>query len=1063
MSKKLVYLIFFISMLGLAEGQALGGYRLQPISGADGVFQTVIIDGVTVYSSFANRGSYDPYMYFRCSEEIRQQPVYLEVTYKDIGYGMFGVEYNSRSTNYQIAETGYENYVQGTGRERTAVFELTNADFRNAQNLKSDLRLFCEVTFQMNIVSAYVYLEPTRLFLENENPLSLSHKAVKFDAPGDFLEVPHSATIAPLEFTIELWFKVHGLGSPLATWWEQTLLHKPGRGNDGYNIRLAGKQFPLSVHALAQPGAVWTGEIIKPNIWYHLAAVKDSDSLKMYFNGLLANYSGPGENQYPPNTRSPLRIGEHFGDPDAYLLGLRGSIDELRIWNHPRSQSEIVAAMHEKLSGNEQGLGAYWDFDELVDGAVADLSPNSNDAILHGQASLIPSEVDMAPPSPIRPDIADPHLVGWWKLDDGSGTTAIDSSGNGFDIPLHNTRNTTWEDGVLGGALHFRGTGHGHVENFNYSDNAITVCAWVRHDAFRIGEIERYITVAPEVAVIRKDWDGSLNFYIKTDGNLGHLWGNNVLREGRWYHVAGTWDGLTQRLYIDGVEIASQVRGGVLGNTSNVEMCSEGESFNGMLDDVRIYNRAQTQEEIQVIMQGEEFPYASNPYPADGAVLADTNVTLSWEPGFGAILHYLYFGDDYDVVSNATGGMPCGAWTYSPGTLDSEKTYYWRIDEVDGVTTYKGDVWNFSIITLLPPPESTKIFDDDFSSDSGMWTYAEVAINDFGEKYPGSAYRDVTNEYLVLTENRNSQCGVVWLNQDIFSPFTVEFKYLAGGSSGRWSADGLVFMFYKKKDYEPLDGGSLGFMTIPQPMTAVSGYGIEFDNYENDLDFPDPSGNHIALIEDSVSNHLVYRDDSRTEDNRWHDVRVTVGSSTIEVYVDNEMLFTWEGLIERTYGGIGFGAGTGAGTNRHLIDDVKIYQPPPPSDLSEALDTALSFTTGGDADWFSQTTTSYYEGEAAQSGDISHNQESWIQTTVSGAGTVSFYWKVSSEEDEDFLEFYVDGSRQEEICGSEGWEQEDCTISTSGSHTLEWRYVKDGSGDSGSDCGWVDKVEWVTN
>ena len=60
MCRKLIHLIFFISMLGLAEGQAQDGYRLQPISGADGVFQTVIIDGVTVYRSFATRDSYHP-------------------------------------------------------------------------------------------------------------------------------------------------------------------------------------------------------------------------------------------------------------------------------------------------------------------------------------------------------------------------------------------------------------------------------------------------------------------------------------------------------------------------------------------------------------------------------------------------------------------------------------------------------------------------------------------------------------------------------------------------------------------------------------------------------------------------------------------------------------------------------------------------------------------------------------------------------------------------------------------------------------------------------------------
>ncbi len=84
-----------------------------------------------------------------------------------------------------------------------------------------------------------------------------------------------------------------------------------------------------------------------------------------------------------------------------------------------------------------------------------------------------------------------------------------------------------------------------------------------------------------------------------------------------------------------------------------------------------------------------------------------------------------------------------------------------------------------------------------------------------------------------------------------------------------------------------------------------------------------------------------------------------------------------------------------------------------------------------------------------------------MQTTVNGRGEVKFYWKVSSEEDFDFLEFYIDGSLQDKISGSEeDWEQQTYTISTSGSHTLEWRYVKDGSGNSGSDCGWVDKVQW---
>jgi len=84
-----------------------------------------------------------------------------------------------------------------------------------------------------------------------------------------------------------------------------------------------------------------------------------------------------------------------------------------------------------------------------------------------------------------------------------------------------------------------------------------------------------------------------------------------------------------------------------------------------------------------------------------------------------------------------------------------------------------------------------------------------------------------------------------------------------------------------------------------------------------------------------------------------------------------------------------------------------------------------------------------------------------MQTTVGGKGTVKFYWKISSEEYFDFLEFYIDGMLQEKISGSVNWQRKTYTISTSGSHTLEWRYMKDGSADRGNDCGWVDKVEWV--
>ena len=97
---------------------------------------------------------------------------------------------------------------------------------------------------------------------------------------------------------------------------------------------------------------------------------------------------------------------------------------------------------------------------------------------------------------------------------------------------------------------------------------------------------------------------------------------------------------------------------------------------------------------------------AYNPDSADGAELVGLDVMLSWTPGFGAKLHTVYFGDNFDDVNNAAGGLPQGAATYTPGTLKLAKTYYWRVDEFDAVATYKGQVWSFTtqgaVVSLKP-------------------------------------------------------------------------------------------------------------------------------------------------------------------------------------------------------------------------------------------------------------------------------------------------------------------------------------------------------------------------
>lgn len=122
----------------------------------------------------------------------------------------------------------------------------------------------------------------------------------------------------------------------------------------------------------------------------------------------------------------------------------------------------------------------------------------------------------------------------------------------------------------------------------------------------------------------------------------------------------------------------------------------------------------------------------------------------------------------------------------------------------------------------------------------------------------------------------------------------------------------------------------------------------------------------------------------------------------------------------------------------------------------------LTWTTGGDADWFEQTDTYYYDDDAGQSGALSGaSQASYIQTTVTGPGELSFWWKVSSYYYYGKYKFYIDSQEQKQIYGSGGgWQHETYSIAD-GTHTLRWSYEKTSSYSYYSDCGWLDKVEYT--
>ena len=129
---------------------------------------------------------------------------------------------------------------------------------------------------------------------------------------------------------------------------------------------------------------------------------------------------------------------------------------------------------------------------------------------------------------------------------------------------------------------------------------------------------------------------------------------------------------------------------------------------------------------------------AYNEVPENGSKFIDPeSVNLTWTAGLGARLHFVYFGDDYDTVANATGGLLQGGTDYDPGPLEMDKTYYWRVDESDGTNTYTGDVWSFSTFPDMPITDPNLLCWWKFDEEAGS-----TAVDHSGHNHHGTLEGD---------------------------------------------------------------------------------------------------------------------------------------------------------------------------------------------------------------------------------------------------------------------------------------------------------------------------------
>ncbi|MCK4886820.1 MAG: hypothetical protein KAS96_05480, partial [Planctomycetes bacterium] len=319
-------------------------------------------------------------------------------------------------------------------------------------------------------------------------------------------------------------------------------------------------------------------------------------------------------------------------------------------------------------------------------------------------------------------------LVGHWKMDDGVGVTVADSSGYGNDGTMGND-----DDWISGGGIDFYGSGDSGI---SFANNGADLLADMDlTDAVTVSYIA---TWASDYAHVNYPYDGRdvndlrllssecpTGVHILTHCGADNMWSWAAFDDQDDRFIFGkvekTWGDdiritLTAdyntgvyKLYVDDYLYASATS--KTGSFENVVKFTIGRTTSGTsekegkMEDFRIYDRALLAADVAQLVAERA---ATKLIPGDGevaAATADGDVTLYWVPGSEAADvdgHDVYFGDTEAAVSTATTASDeyqgrQTAESFDVASLSDLNTYYWRIDEVNGVDVWAGDVQSFTI------------------------------------------------------------------------------------------------------------------------------------------------------------------------------------------------------------------------------------------------------------------------------------------------------------------------------------------------------------------------------
>jgi hypothetical protein len=386
----------------------------------------------------------------------------------------------------------------------------------------------------------------------------ISGTALSFDGVDDYVEVKHADSLNLNYMSLALWLKWK---SPMDDW--PILINKGGK----FYLQLANtRKLYFLIRSDVSSYYIFSNTILAENTWYFVVATYDGLYMKIYINGNLDNSLSVSITV--ATTTANLRIGGETYSGSRFS----GLIDEVRIYNRALSEQEIL----EHYRNSKYYLASHF-------GPKTNCREDPGSCIDYG-------------------------LVGYWSFDEGAGTTAYDASGKGNNGTIYGAK---WTNGKFGQALSFDGVDD-YVETQSQTlSTPLTIVAWI------------FYSIKSNINTIAANSTGGssqngfrffVNSYNTEDRKLKIEVGNGAfglslasaagaVTPNAWHYAAAVINGPNSKLFLDGIEVAS----GSLPSftqTNYVDvgrMLTSGFYFKGSIDEVRIYNRALSEEEIRYL------------------------------------------------------------------------------------------------------------------------------------------------------------------------------------------------------------------------------------------------------------------------------------------------------------------------------------------------------------------------------------------------------------------------------------------------------------------------------